>query len=120
MRSRHWSPDVCSCDLERRPDVAIEVPKRSGLPPEIAAKVDQVDLDYFATCIEPLLDHPLVEFIGEIGDADKQEFLGNARAVLFPIDWPEPFGLVMIEAMEVGTPVEIGRASCREGVCQYV
>jgi glycosyltransferase involved in cell wall biosynthesis len=71
----------------------------------IAAKVDRVDATYFADVIEPLLDDPLVEFIGEVGDADKAEFLGGARALLFPIDWPEPFGLVMVEAMAAGTPV---------------
>jgi glycosyltransferase involved in cell wall biosynthesis len=71
----------------------------------IAAKVDAADSVYFKTQIEPLLGHPLVEFIGEIGDTQKAEFLGKARALLFPIDWPEPFGLVMIEAMSAGTPV---------------
>ena len=72
---------------------------------KIAAKVDHADRAYFESEIEPLLDDPLIEFIGEIGDADKPAFLGGARALLFPIDWPEPFGLVMIEAMAAGTPV---------------
>ena len=72
---------------------------------KIAAKVDAADVAYFHEIIEPLLDHPLVEYIGEIGDSEKSEFLGNAQALLFPIDWPEPFGLVMIEAMACGTPV---------------
>ena len=72
----------------------------------IAAKVDHADRAYFADVIEPLLDDPLIEFVGEIGDADKPAFLGGARALLFPIDWPEPFGLVMIEAMAAGTPVD--------------
>ena len=72
---------------------------------KIAAKVDNVDRAYFHEVIEPLLHDPLIEFIGEIGDAGKSEFLGNAKALLFPIDWPEPFGLVMIEAMACGTPV---------------
>jgi glycosyltransferase involved in cell wall biosynthesis len=90
---------------EKRPDRAIEIAKRAGLPLKIAAKVDAADLTYFKTEIEPLLDHPLIEFIGEIGDSQKAAFLGNARALLFPIDWPEPFGLVMIEAMAAGTPV---------------
>ena len=72
---------------------------------KIAAKVDHADRAYFAEKIEPLLDDPLIEFVGEIGDADKPAFLGGARALLFPIDWPEPFGLVMIEAMAAGTPV---------------
>jgi glycosyltransferase involved in cell wall biosynthesis len=71
----------------------------------IAAKVDNADRDYFEEEVEPLLDDPLVEFIGEVGDEEKSAFLGNARALLFPIDWPEPFGLVMIEAMACGTPV---------------
>jgi glycosyltransferase involved in cell wall biosynthesis len=72
---------------------------------KLAAKVDAVDIAYFKTEIEPLLDHPFIEFIGEIGETQKSKFLGNARALLFPIDWPEPFGLVMIEAMSAGTPV---------------
>src|SRR3984893_12374407 len=90
---------------EKRPDRAIEIAKRAGIPLKLAAKVDAVDLEYFETEIEPLLDHPLIEFIGEIDETQKCEFLGNARALLFPIDWPEPFGLVMIEAMAAGTPV---------------
>ncbi|MGB2588293.1 MAG: glycosyltransferase family 4 protein, partial [Pseudolabrys sp.] len=90
---------------EKRPDRAIEIAKRAGIPLKIAAKVDPADQEYFAHVIEPLLHDPLVEFIGEIGDQEKTEFLGNARALLFPIDWPEPFGLVMIEAMATGTPV---------------
>lgn len=89
---------------EKRPDRAIAIAIQSGLPLKIAAKVDQADHSYFEREIRPLLDNPLVEFIGEIGDADKSEFLGNALALLFPIDWPEPFGLVMIEAMACGTP----------------
>jgi glycosyltransferase involved in cell wall biosynthesis len=90
---------------EKRPDRAIEIAKRAGIRLKLAAKVDAVDLEYFETEIEPLLDHPLVEFIGEIDETQKCEFLGMARALLFPIDWPEPFGLVMIEAMSAGTPV---------------
>jgi glycosyltransferase involved in cell wall biosynthesis len=90
---------------EKRPDRAIEIAKRAGMKLKIAAKVDRPDRDYFNTEIKPLLNHPLVEFIGEISELEKQEFLGNARALLFPIDWPEPFGLVMIEAMACGTPV---------------
>jgi glycosyltransferase involved in cell wall biosynthesis len=90
---------------EKRPDRAIEIAKRAAVPLKIAAKVDTVDIAYFKTEIEPLLDHPLIEFIGEIGDSQKSTFLGKARALLFPIDWPEPFGLVMIEAMSAGTPV---------------
>jgi glycosyltransferase involved in cell wall biosynthesis len=90
---------------EKRPDRAIEIARRCGMPLRIAAKVDRADRAYFHDVIEPLLADPLVEFVGEIGDTDKAEFLGNALALLFPIDWPEPFGLVMIEAMACGTPV---------------
>ena len=90
---------------EKRLDLAIAVAKRVGLPLRVAAKVDAPDRAYFERDIAPLLDDPLVEFIGEIGDAEKPAFLGGARALLFPIDWPEPFGLVMIEAMACGTPV---------------
>mgnify|MGYP001157859971 FL=1 len=90
---------------EKRPDRAIMIARQAGLPLKIAAKVDAADHEYFERTIRPMLDHPLVEFVGEIGDGDKAEFLGNARALLFPIDWPEPFGLVMIEAMACGTPV---------------
>ncbi|CAN7174277.1 glycosyltransferase family 4 protein [Phenylobacterium sp. LjRoot164] len=91
---------------EKRPDRAIALAKRAGLPLKIAAKVDDADLRYFQDKIEPLLiGQKLIEFVGEIGDDEKSAFLGNARALLFPIDWPEPFGLVMIEAMACGTPV---------------
>jgi glycosyltransferase involved in cell wall biosynthesis len=90
---------------EKRPDLAIAAAKWAGIPLKIAAKVDPVDRAYFEREIRGLLDHPLIEFVGEIGDADKPAFLGGALALLFPIDWPEPFGLVMIEAMASGTPV---------------
>jgi glycosyltransferase involved in cell wall biosynthesis len=90
---------------EKQPELAIEIARRVGLPLKIAAKVDAVDQEYFDRVVAPLLDDPLVEFLGEIGDDDKSAFLGGARALLFPIDWPEPFGLVMIEAMACGTPV---------------
>ena len=91
---------------EKRPDRAIEIAKRSGVPLKIAAKVDDADyLHISSPMIEPLLDHPLIEFLGEIDERQKCVFLGKARALLFPIDWPEPFGLVMIEAMSAGTPV---------------
>src|SRR6185437_48663 len=90
---------------EKRPDRAIEIAKRVGIPLKIAAKVDPADQEYFERVIGALLDDPFVEFIGEIGDHEKNEFLGNALALLFPIDWPEPFGLVMIEAMAMGIPV---------------
>ncbi|MGH8137589.1 MAG: glycosyltransferase family 4 protein [Steroidobacteraceae bacterium] len=90
---------------EKRPDIAVRLALQARIPLRIAAKVDAADVMYFDTVMRPLLEHPLIEFIGEIGDERKSEFLGNARAVLFPIDWPEPFGLVMIEAMACGTPV---------------
>lgn len=90
---------------EKRPDRAIEIARRAGIPLKIAAKVDRVDEAYFREAIVPLLDGPGVEFIGEINEHAKTKFLSEASAVLFPIDWPEPFGLVMIEAMACGTPV---------------
>jgi len=90
---------------EKRPDRAIAIARALGVPLKIAAKVDRADEAYFRTEIEPLLGAPGVEFIGEINDLQKSEFLGEALALLFPIDWPEPFGLAMIEAMACGTPV---------------
>ena len=90
---------------EKRVDRAIAIARAAGLPLKIAAKVDRVDEAYFHADIEPLLGQPGIEFIGEIDDRRKITFLGEARALLFPIDWPEPFGLSMIEAMACGTPV---------------
>jgi len=90
---------------EKRVDRAIAIARRAGMPLKIAAKVDPGDKAYYEREIEPLLQGGDVEFIGEINDRQKPEFLGNARALLFPIDWPEPFGIVMIEAMACGTPV---------------
>ena len=90
---------------EKGPERAIAIAKKVGMPLKMAAKVDAADRAYFETEIRPLLDDPLIEYIGEIGDAQKSEFLGGAEALLFPIEWPEPFGLVMIEAMGCGTPV---------------
>jgi glycosyltransferase involved in cell wall biosynthesis len=90
---------------EKRVDRAIEIAKRVNMKLRIAAKVDSVDRQYMKKEVLHLLDHPLVEFIGEIGEEEKGEFLGNAHALLFPIDWSEPFGLVMIESMACGTPV---------------
>jgi glycosyltransferase involved in cell wall biosynthesis len=89
---------------EKRPDRAIAIARAAGLPLRIAAKVDRVDEQYFRDVIRPLLGGD-TEYIGEIGEGQKARFLSSARAVLFPIDWPEPFGLVMIEAMACGTPV---------------
>jgi glycosyltransferase involved in cell wall biosynthesis len=90
---------------EKAPDAAIRIAARAGIPLKIAAKVDRVDREYFKTTVEPLLCQADVEFIGEIREDQKQEFLGNAAGLLFPIAWREPFGLVMIEAMACGTPV---------------
>lgn len=90
---------------EKRVDRAINIAVRCGIPIKIAAKIDAADQDYYAEVVRPLMDHPLVEYIGEIGDHEKSEFLSGALGLLLPIDWPEPFGLVMIEAMACGTPV---------------
>ena len=90
---------------EKRVDRAIDIAKRVGLPLKIAAKVDPADQAYFASTIQPLLHDPLVDYLGEIGERDKDAFLGQAYALLFPIDWPEPFGLVLSEALACGTPV---------------
>src|SRR5262249_46475114 len=90
---------------EKRVDRAIEIARRVGMKLKIAAKLDRADRAYYEEKIEPLLDDPLVEFLGEVGGRDKDELLGGAVALLFPIDWPEPFGLVMIESMACGTPV---------------
>lgn len=89
---------------EKRPDRAIAIALATGRKLKIAAKVDPADRLYFESQIKPLLNHPNIEYIGEIGDHQKAEFLGNAYALLFPIDWPEPFGLAVIEAMQCGTP----------------
>ncbi len=90
---------------EKRVDRAIEIAKRVSMPLKVAAKVDRADRRYFKRDIEALLTQSHVEWVGEISDQQKNEFLGNAYALLFPIDWPEPFGLVMIEAMACGTPI---------------
>lgn len=90
---------------EKRPDRAIRIARAAGIPLKIAAKVDKVDVEYFETVIEPMIAEGGVELVGEINEAQKPEFLSNAQALLMPIDWPEPFGLVMIEAMACGTPV---------------
>ena len=90
---------------EKRVDRAIEIARRAEVPLKIAAKIDPADQEYFEAEIRKLLDNPFVEFIGEIGEQDKDALLANAQALLFPIDWPEPFGMVLIEAMSCGTPV---------------
>ncbi|MBB3659826.1 glycosyltransferase involved in cell wall biosynthesis [Rhizobium sp. BK650] len=91
---------------EKRPDRAIQIAAKVGMPLKMAAKIDNADKAYWETVIEPMVkSHPNVEFIGEINEHQKAAFLGNAGALLFPIDWPEPFGLVMIESMACGTPV---------------
>lgn len=90
---------------EKRVDRAIEISLRTNTPLYIAAKVDDADANYFKTSIRPMIGHRLVHFLGEVGDKEKSRLLRHARALLFPIDWPEPFGLVMIEALACGTPV---------------
>lgn len=90
---------------EKRPDLAVAIAKKTGIPLKIAAKIGDSDRNYFETMIRPLIEPPFIEFIGEINEQEKNAFLGEALAVLFPIDWPEPFGLVMIESLACGTPV---------------
>jgi glycosyltransferase involved in cell wall biosynthesis len=90
---------------EKRPELAIEIARRVGRRIRIAAKVEEADGEYFEHTVRPLLGRKGVEFVGELDEAGKNELLGNAAALLFPIDWPEPFGLVMIEALACGTPV---------------
>jgi glycosyltransferase involved in cell wall biosynthesis len=104
---------------EKRADRAIAIAKAVGWPLRIAAKVDPVDAEYFEKTIGPLLDDPLVEVVGEIGEAEKNDFLGNAKALLFPIDWPEPFGLVMIEALACGTPTVAFRGGSVDEVLSH-
>lgn len=94
---------------EKRPDRAIRIALKAGIPLKMAAKVDRADRQYFEEQIRPMLNHPGIEFVGEITEAEKSGFLGNAHAFLFPIDWPEPFGLAMIEAMACGTPTVVFR-----------
>jgi len=110
---------------EKGVDRAIEIARQAGIELKISAKVDAVDREYFKEKIQPLLQGPLVEFIGEIGENQKGSFLGKARALLFPIDWPEPFGLAMIEALACGTPVVAFRRGSvpevmEDGITGYV
>jgi glycosyltransferase involved in cell wall biosynthesis len=105
-KSRGYAAFIGRISPEKRADRAIEIARRAGIPLKIAAKVDDVDKKYFEAKIKPLIEKSRdVEFIGEIDDKEKNDFLGNASMLLFPIDWPEPFGLVMIESMACGTPV---------------
>ena len=90
---------------EKGLDRAIQIARAAGMRLRISAAVQPANREYFERVIKPQLDHPLMEFVGELGGSDKEELLRGARALLFPIDWPEPFGLVMIEAMACGTPV---------------
>lgn len=90
---------------EKGIDLAIQTAIATGLPLKIAAKLDRADVEYFESIVKPLLAHPLIEYVGEIGDDEKDAFLGGAQALLFPIDWPEPFGMVLVEALACGTPV---------------
>jgi len=104
---------------EKGIEAAIEIAKRARMTLRIAAKVDPVDREYYETRVKQLLDHPLIDYIGEIDDSQKSEFLGNARAVLFPIAWPEPFGLTLIEAFACGTPVVAFRAGSVPEVVEH-
>ncbi len=110
---------------EKGVDRAVEIATRLGLPLKVAAKIDDKDRDYYEQRLKPLFAQPHVEFLGEIGEDQKGDFLGHAAALLFPIDWPEPFGLVMIESMACGTPVVAFRRGAvpevmRDGLSGYV
>ncbi len=104
-RPKRYLAFVGRISPEKRLDRAIRIARASGLPLRIAAKIDKADEAYFDRVIEPMLGEPGIDFVGEIGEEEKSDFFGNALALLFPIDWPEPFGLTMIEALACGTPV---------------
>lgn len=104
---------------EKGVDLAIEIAKKAGVKLKIAAKVDRVDQKYFEETIEPLMDTPCVDYIGEITDSEKDEFLGNALALVLPLNWPEPFGLVMIEAMACGTPIVAFRCGSAPEIIEH-
>lgn len=105
QKAEHYLAFIGRASPEKGVDRAIEIATGCGMDIKVAAKVNEVDQNYFDERIKPLLEHPHVEFLGEITETERDELLGNALAVLFPIEWPEPFGLVMIEAMACGTPV---------------
>lgn len=110
---------------EKGPERAIEIAKRLNVPLKMAAKIDAVDVEYFEARIKPHLAHPLIDYVGEVDEREKDELLSHARATLFPIDWPEPFGLVMTESMACGTPVIAFRNGSvdevmKEGVSGYI
>lgn len=104
-RHRDYLAFIGRLTPEKRPDLAVEVARRAGLPLRVAAKIDPLDAEYWRHEIEPLFDREGVDYLGELSERDKPEFLAGARAMLLPIDWPEPFGLVMIESLAAGTPV---------------
>ncbi len=104
-RSRGYLAFLGRISPEKRPDRAVAIARAVGMPLRVAAKVDKVDREYYERDIRPLFESSGIEYIGEIAESEKSEFLGGADALLFPIDWPEPFGMVMIEAMACGTPV---------------
>jgi glycosyltransferase involved in cell wall biosynthesis len=101
---------------EKRPDWAVEIAERAGVPLKVAAKVDPLDVDYWTDCIKPLFERRRIEYLGEMSERDKPAFLAGAHALVFPIDWPEPFGLVMIEALAAGTPVVARRRGSVEEI----